>query len=258
MGKVKDRAKKLLKDKELEQTKHYSKKVSAIVLGAFSVLSCVLAVLGFLWLKTNFSDTDAFEAFVEKNYILSVISLIIICAFQVIVALIPGELVEIAAGYAFGAIPGALICLIGITLGSVCVLFLARKFGRRFVESLYPREKIDSLPILRDPKKRNIFTALLFLIPGTPKDLITYIIGITEMSIPLYLLIATTARIPSIIMSTIGGDALGESKFIYALIAFIISGVLSLVGYLIYTRISKNHKKNNKKNGDSNINNQKA
>ncbi len=255
MGKTKERTKKLFKDKELGETKHYSKKVSAIVLGAFSVLSCVLAVIGVIWLKINFSDTDAFQGFVEKNYILSAIALIIICAFQVIVALIPGELVEIAAGYAFGAIPGALICLTGITLGSVCVLLLTRKFGRRFVESLYPREKIDSLPILNDPKKRNAFTALLFLIPGTPKDLITYIIGITEMSIPLYLLIATVARLPSIIMSTIGGHALGDNKFVHALIAFIVSGVISLVGYLIYTRISKKRKKNDKKAPDSNINN---
>ncbi|MBQ7384398.1 MAG: TVP38/TMEM64 family protein [Clostridia bacterium] len=255
MGKAREKTKKIFKDRELEQTKHYSKRMSAIVLSAFSVLSCVLAILGFLWLKTNFSDVDVFKAFVEKNYLLSAIALIIICAVQVIIALIPGEIVEIAAGYAFGAIPGALICLAGITLGSVCVLLLARKFGRRFVESLYPREKIDSLPILNNPKKRNAFTALLFLIPGTPKDLITYIIGITEMSIPLYLLIATTARIPSIIMSTIGGDALGDNKFVYAIVAFIISGVISLVGYLVYLRISKKNKKKDENTSVSNINN---
>ncbi|MBO5415814.1 MAG: TVP38/TMEM64 family protein [Clostridia bacterium] len=255
MGKARERTKKLFKDKELGETKHYSKKVSAIVLSTFSVLSCILAIWGFIWLKTNFSDTDAFKAFVEKNYFLSAIALILICALQVIIALIPGELIEIAAGYAFGAIPGALICLTGITLGSVCVLLLARKFGRGFVESLYPREKIDSLPILRDPKKRNIFTILLFLIPGTPKDLVTYIIGITEMSIPLYLIIATFARIPSIIMSTIGGDALGDNKFVYALVAFIISGVVSLIGYLVYLRISKKHKKKVEISSTGNINN---
>lgn len=245
MGKRKEKAKQLFRDKELSETKHYSKKVSAIVLGAFSVLSCILAAVGVVLLKTRFSDTDAFKAFVDENYILSVFLLIIICAVQVIIALIPGELIEIAAGYAFGTLAGALICLAGITLGSIIVLLLTRKFGRRFVESIYPREKIDSLPILRDPKKRNVFTALLFLIPGTPKDLITYIIGITEMSIPLYLVIATAARLPSIIISTIGGDALGSDKFIRAITAFIISAVISLVGYLVYTKISKSHAKKN-------------
>ncbi|MBQ8140197.1 MAG: TVP38/TMEM64 family protein [Clostridia bacterium] len=249
--KAKEKAKKLFKDTELKETKHYSKKVSAIVLSSFSVLSCVLAVFGFIWLQTNFSDTDALKALVEKNYLLSAVVLIFICAIQVMVALIPGELVEIASGYAFGAIPGALLCLAGITLGSVCALLLTRKLGRKFVESIYPREKIDSLPILNDPKKRNVFVALLFLIPGTPKDLITYIIGITEMSIPSYLLIATAARLPSIIISTMGGDALGNDRFLYALIAFIVSAVVSLIGYLIYIKISQKHKKPLKKDTES-------
>jgi uncharacterized membrane protein YdjX (TVP38/TMEM64 family) len=63
------------------------------------------------------------------------------------------------------------------------------------------------------------------------------------MSIPLYLAIATAARFPSIIISTIGGDALGDDRFSHAIIAFIVSAVVSLVGYLIYLRISKKRKK---------------
>lgn len=239
MANKRDKAKAMFKDKPQKPVKHYSKKISAIVLAAFSVLSCLLAVIGVIFIKTNFSNVDIFRSFVEKNYLLSALSLILICAIQVIVALIPGELVEIAAGYAFGSLLGTLYTLIGITLGSILVILLARKLGRRFVESLYPREKIDSLPILNDKKRRNVLVALLFLIPGTPKDLITYVIGITDMSIPLYLVLATFARIPSILMSTIGGDALGDDKLIFALLAFIISGIISLIGYLIYMKITK-------------------
>lgn len=252
MGRRTERAKRLFRDKELGETKHYSKKVAAIALGAFSVLSCILAAVGVIFIKANFSDTDALQAFVEKNYLLSAIALVLICAVQVIVALIPGELVEIAAGYAFGSVMGALLCLMGITFGSVIVILITRKFGRRFVESLYPREKIDALPIINNPKRRNLLTLTLFLIPGTPKDLITYAVGITDMSIPTYLLLATAARFPSIIMSTVGGHALGNDKFTFALIAFAISGAVSLGGYLIYTGIIKKHRKNAKKENNSN------
>ena len=229
--------------KDKNKVKHYSKKVSAIALSTFSVLSCVLAVIGVIFIKANFSSVDIFRAFVEKNYFLSALSLIAICAVQVIIALIPGELVEIAAGYAFGAFFGTLYTLIGITLGSVIVVLLSRKLGRAFVESLYPREKIDALPILNDSKKRNALVCLLFLIPGTPKDLITYAIGITNMSIPLYLVLATFARIPSILMSTIGGDALGSNRFIFALITFAVSGVICLIGYIVYMKITNTHSK---------------
>ncbi|MBE6597437.1 MAG: TVP38/TMEM64 family protein [Ruminococcaceae bacterium] len=243
MGKRKERAKALFRDKKLEQTKTYSKKVSIVTLISFALLSLILAALGVVFIKNNFTDVDNLKRFVEENYILSALALIIICALQVIIALIPGELVEIAAGYAFGAIEGSLICLTGITLGSILVILLTRKIGRRFIESLCPREKLDSLPILSDPRKRNFATALLFLIPGTPKDLITYVIGITEMSIPLYVLISTIARLPSIIISAIGGDALGNKKFIFAIVAFLISGAVSLAGYIVYKLVIEKREK---------------
>ena len=222
--------------------KLYSRRVAKICLSAFSVLSCVLAAVGFVLLKTVFKDADVFKAFVDEHYLLSVIIMILICAVQVVIALIPGELVEITAGYAFGTFGGALIALAGITLGSTVALLLSKRYGRRLIESLYPKEKLDAIPIINEPKKRGALTAILFLIPGTPKDLLTYAVGLTDMSVPTYLAIATAARFPSIIMSTIGGDALGEDRFTHAIIAFIVSAVISLTGYLIYLRISKRKK----------------
>jgi uncharacterized membrane protein YdjX (TVP38/TMEM64 family) len=134
--------------------------------------------------------------------------------------------------------------MVGLTLGSVVAILLARRFGRRLVESLYPREKIDALPILNAPKKRNAMTFLLFLIPGTPKDLFTYVIGMTDMSIPLYIALTAIARIPSIVMSTIGGGALGDDKLGHAIIIFIVAAVVSGCGYLAYLGIQSRHKKN--------------
>lgn len=243
MGSKRDKIKHALEDKPLQEQKHYSKKVAATVLSVFSVLSVVLAVVMYFVLKREFSDTDAFQRLVSEHYVISAIVLILICALQVIVALIPGELVEIAAGYAFGALWGTMFCLIGILLGSVVVIILIRKIGRRFLESLVSREKIESLPILNDPKKRNVLTFLLFLIPGTPKDLVTYVIGVTNMSIPLYLLLTSVARLPSIVSSAVGGDALGANKLSLALTVLAITGVISLIGYGIYVKFFQKKKK---------------
>lgn len=244
MGKKRDRIKRALQDKPPADQKHYSKKIAATVLSVFSVLSVVLAVVLYFVLKHEFSDTDAFQRLVAEHYVISAILLVLVCALQVVVALIPGELVEIVSGYAFGAVPGTLLCLTGILLGSVTVLLLIRKFGRRFLESLVSREKIDSLPILNDPKKRNLLTFLLFLIPGTPKDLITYVIGVTNMSIPMYLLLTSVARLPSILSSAVGGDALGANQLSLALTVLAITGVVSLLGYVIYTKFFHKKKEN--------------
>lgn len=250
MGNKKEKVKKLLQDKELGETKHYSKRVAATVLTITSVVICILSLIGFLWLRKNFSNADVIKSFVEEHFLVGVLTMIFICAFQVVIALVPGELVEIAAGYVFGSWLGALICLIGTMIGSVLAILLVRRFGRRFVESLYPREKIDALPILRERKKRNVLTALLFLIPGTPKDLFTYVIGLTDMSITLYVLITSVARFPSIIMSTFGGNALGDDKLSKAAIIFIVTGVISLCGYLVYLYIQKRHSRHKAAEGD--------
>ena len=238
--------------KKSEKTRSYidvkavSKKAAAIALSIFSVLSCVLAVLGYLYIRNTFKDPSVVRDWINENFVLGVIAMILICAIQVIVALVPGELVEIAAGYVFGAWLGSLICFIGIMLGSVIVIFLTRKIGRRFIEALCPREKLESLPVLNDPKKRDSLTAILFLIPGTPKDLLTYIIALTEMSIPTYVLL-TAVRFPSIIISTIGGDALINKNLTKAIWIFIIAALISAFGYFLFLLIKKGKDKKKQK-----------
>ena len=244
MGKRGERVKHLFADKQRKQTKPYSKKSAAAILSVCSVFLCVLSVLGFLFIKTKFSDTDAIKTWVEENYVVGLCAMTLLCAVQVVIALIPGELIEIASGYAFGGIVGAGVCIVGTLLGSIVAILLARKFGRRLVEALYPREKIDALPILSEPKKRNLMTFVLFLIPGTPKDLFTYVVGMTEMSIPTYIVLTTFARMPSVIISTIGGGALGDNRFMQALVIFIIAAAVSGCGYLLYLFIQNRHKKN--------------
>ncbi len=247
LGKKREQVKHLFEDKQPTEAKTYSKRYAATVLSVISALLCVLSVLGFLFIRAKFQNSDAVRAWVQQNYALGIVVMLFVCAVQVVIAFIPGELVEIAVGYAFGPWLGAAICMVGATLGSVVAILLARRFGRRLVESLYPREKLDALPILNVPKKRNFMTFLLFLIPGTPKDLLTYVIGMTSMSIPLYVALTAVARFPSVIISTLGGDALGENQFRSAIIIFVIAAVISGLGYLAYLLIQKASKRIHKK-----------
>ena len=242
MGKRKEKVKKLFVDRHFEETQTYSKKYAATVLSVISVSVCILSVLGVLLIQKHFSNTYVIKKWIDEHYVMGFVIMTLLCALQVVIALIPGELLEIAAGYAFGGLMGTVVCVVGITLGSIVAILLARRFGRALVESLYPREKIDSLPIINTPKKRNVMTFLLFLIPGTPKDLFTYVIGLTEMSIPLYIVLTVFARLPSIVMSTIGGGALGDDKLGHAIVIFVVAAVVSGCGYLTYLVIQKKHK----------------
>ncbi|MBE6667084.1 MAG: TVP38/TMEM64 family protein [Ruminococcaceae bacterium] len=247
-----EKVKQMFADKEIEDRGHYTKKKAALIISVISIVMCVLTVVGIIILGKlqRELDENLVRSVTSKYPVASALVMVVLCAVQVIIAFIPGEVVEIAAGYAFGPLWGAVLCIIGSTLGSIIAILLARRFGRKLVESFYSREKLESLPIINNHKKRNFFVVLLFLIPGTPKDLITYIIGLTEMSIPLYLLLTTLCRFPSIITSTLSGGAIGNQNFKRAILFLMITAVVSGIGYLVYKKIQKSgHNKD--KSGES-------
>ena len=87
---------------------------------------------------------------------------ILVTAVQVVAAVVPGGPIEIAAGYCFGVLPGALICDIGMTIGSMLVFLLVRRFGMSFIEIFFSREKIESLKFLKTNGQSRLVIFLLF------------------------------------------------------------------------------------------------
>ena len=228
----------------MKQNTPMKKSRASLILSLLSAVFLTLTVLGIWFMREYLMDPALVREKIGEHYVLGAIAMVLISAVQVIVALIPGEFVEIAAGYCFGSWMGSLLCLGGIVLGSCITILLVRYFGARFVYAFYPKEKIDALPIINDPKKRNILTFILFVIPGTPKDLFTYAIGLTNMSIPLYIALTTAARFPSVILSTLSGDAVGTKDYTMAIVFVIVTAAVSGTGLLIYNAILKKKKKN--------------
>ena len=186
-------------------------------------------------------DPERLRAWLDKLGWKSRLAYIGMVCFQVIVAIIPGEPLELAAGYAFGAWEGTLLCLIGIFLGSMIVFLLVRKFGVKLVRLFFSQEKIDSMKFLKNQKKLFTVTAILMLVPGTPKDLLTYCAGLTNLPLTTWMLICSLGRIPSVITSTLGGHALSQKNYLYAAIVFTVTAVLCGFGLWLYARIQKKH-----------------
>ncbi len=192
------------------------------------------------------SEPEQFREWVKSNGLWSWLIFIGMMIFQVIIALVPGEPLEIGAGYAFGAVEGTVLCVVGVTLGSLIVFGLVRKFGIRLIEVFFDFEKIKKLKFLQNEKRLSLITFIVFFLPGTPKDLLTYFVGLTNISISKFILIISVARLPSIITSTVGGSALGVKEYEFAVIVFAATIVLSLLGLLIYNKICGRKAKKNK------------
>ena len=164
---------------------------------------------------------------------------------QIFVALIPGEPVELMLGYVWGPWLGTLTCLLGIFIGTATIFLLVRKFGMKFVSRFVDPEELKKYKFLRDRNKVDITVFILFFIPGTPKDALTYIAPIAPIGTWKYLLIATFARIPSIITSTILGDSIAEGKWVLAVIVFAITALISILGIIFGNRfVDRRNEKN--------------
>ena len=184
-------------------------------------------------------EPERFQAWVDAQGVRAPLLFVGMVVLQIVVAIIPGEPLEIAAGYAFGALEGTLLCLIGALVGRVAVFLLVRRFGVRAVEVFFPLEKVQSLRFLQNEKKLTFWVFFLFFLPGTPKDVLCYIVGLTKISLRSWIIISTIAPIPSIITSTIGGDALGMGDYAFAVLVFVITLVISGLGLLAYRAICR-------------------
>ena len=154
-----------------------------------SLLSLLILLLFFaavtVWiggpLLEMLGDPDEFRSWVDSHSMFGRLIFIGMVILQVIVAVIPGEPMEIGAGYAFGAVEGTILCLVGTAIGSSLVFLFTKKLGIRMVEAFISREKLQSLKFLQNAERLNLVIFLAFLIPGTPKDVLTYFAGLTPI-----------------------------------------------------------------------------
>ncbi len=234
--------------KKHDENKSYLRRRRLVSVGSLLLFSVVLVLLTLLVVKVLspfMTSTEEFRAFLDTFGWPGRFILFGLQVLQVIVAFIPGEIIELGAGYAYGAFEGTLICLAGVALSSALVFLLTKKVGVRLAEAFISQDKIRELRFINSEKKLKRLVFLLFFIPGTPKDVLTYFVGLTDMNLSQFLTITLTARIPSVLSSTLCGQMLGVQDYKTAIIVYAITGVCSAVGYWLYNKILK--KRRNKK-----------
>lgn len=152
---------------------------------------------------------------------------------QIVAAIIPGAPIEAMGGVLFGGFWGIIWCFCGIFIGTAIVFFLVRRFGRPLVYKIFSEDKLNNIRLLNDERKLTATIFILFLIPGTPKDFLTYIAGLTKIKPSKFFFTAALARTPSMACSVFMGANIGEGRFLTGLIILSVVIVLSIVGYFI-------------------------
>lgn len=205
----------------------------------FIILINIMLVIAFCLVIYKIFKTFAGNPVILKKELmkfgnLGKVILILIMAFQVIFVFLPGEVIEVAAGFSYGTFEGLITCLLGTIIGTIIIYGLLNKYGIKFINKFYDTNKINQINFLKKEKHLEIIIFIIFFIPGTPKDLITYLAPFTRLELTTFLAITSIARIPSIITSTISGSALSNQNYQLTIWVFIITGVISILGLLIY------------------------
>ena len=189
-------------------------------------------------------DTDRFKAWIDGFGVWGIIVFVAIRILQTVVKFIPTEPIEITAGLVWGWFGGFLLCLLGNIIGSIIILIMTWWIGMRILRLFRLEKKLQSMRFLQDREKRNRLLFIFYLVPGTPKDTMTYFAGLTDMNKIEFMIISSIARIPAIVSSTICGAYLGANNFKVAAIVFVVTALLSIPGAILYKKISARYIQN--------------
>jgi uncharacterized membrane protein YdjX (TVP38/TMEM64 family) len=156
---------------------------------------------------------------------------------QVVVAFIPGEVVQLVIGAIYGPFFGTLLTAIGALVSSMFVFVVVRRLGAPFVHSMIGKNHADKLRFFQESKRLDTIVFVLFLIPGLPKDVFTYLVPLTKMRAANFFILSTLGRIPGIAASAYIGNAAAQGDYVGATIVGVIAGGLGLLGIVFNQKI---------------------
>lgn len=156
---------------------------------------------------------------------------------QIIVAFIPGEVVQIAAGMMYGPLWGSVVILVGCVLSSMVVYELVHKLGAPFVRSMVGEKQLLKFRQFELSGKFGVTVFILFLIPGFPKDVLTYIVPLSDMNLRTFLLLSTISRTPGVIISTYAAAGLADGNIVTSVIIFVAAALIAIIVLLLRNRI---------------------
>ena len=210
-------------------------KVFKLVMFIIAITICVGATIYLLPVIKNLSTVEgqiAFKQKVESSGMLGLLLLFGLEVAQIFLFIIPGEPIEILAGMCYGGLWGTVFIMASAGIISTAIFFLVRKLGKKFVYEFSDEDKvkkIENSKLFQNPKKIEMIMLILFLLPGTPKDLLVYIAGLLPIKPSRFILISTFARFPSVITSTIAGSGITNNNLKVTIVTYIITGMIALI-----------------------------
>lgn len=220
-------------------------KIFKITLFIIAVILLTIITIYLFPVMKNLSTKEgqiAFKQKVTSSGIYGLSLLFLIQLAQIFLFILPGEPIEILAGMCYGWFWGTVFIMLSSAVIASLIFILVRKIGKQFVYDFSDEEKIKKLEnnkLFKNPKKIELIFFILFLLPGTPKDLLTYLAGLLPIKFRRFVVISTIARIPSIVTSTIAGANIASGDWKKGLLLYGIIVVVVLIFLYFFNKFDK-------------------
>lgn len=222
----------------MQTNKSYSRNKRLITYIKFAfLLLLIIGIPAVLYIKYGneiFSAAAAARVinYLKENKNISFLLIILLQAVQVIICILPGQPIQFASSYMFGIIPGFILSIIGAIIGTSISFYLAKFLGSDMMYLLFDKEKIRDYQAKLNSGRGLAIVMLIYLIPGVPKDLVSYAAGISDMKFRPFIIASSIARSPGMLGSLLLGYFFSKGNYT-AIIVLAFAAILVLVICLI-------------------------
>lgn len=190
------------------------------------------------WIE-RMSSLENVNAYFEEYKTASVFVYIGAQIVQIVICIIPGQWLQLAAGYMYGFWLGYLFSLAGAAIGTVFTYYLAKLLGHDAMHLIFGEAKIRENIARLNSKRAIVVVFLIFLIPGVPKDLFNYAAGISEMKLKPFLIVSLIGRSPGMMGSLLIGRQIESGYYTSAIVIAVIAVALCIIGVIMRKRLTK-------------------
>lgn len=184
------------------------------------------------------SSLDNINSLFEEYKGYSILIYIIAQIFQIVICVIPGQMLQFAAGYAFGFWLGLLFSLIGAAVGAVISYYLAKLLGQGVLYLIFDEPQMEAFIEKLNSKKAIAAVFAIYLIPGLPKDACSYAAGISNMKLKPFLIVSLLGRTPAMAGSLLIGNQIELGAYSIAIIIGVMAVILCILGIIFRNKIT--------------------
>lgn len=213
--------------------------IVSVSAAGYLVLIALLAVIYWEELSAYLSDPALFRSWISSFGITGKLVYMLLAAVQVALAVIHDGPIQIAGGYAFGTAWGVALFIAGAEIGSLIAFLLSRRFGKMVINLFYSEEKYEKFFGDIEGKNLYILVFLLYLIPGTPKDMLTYCFGTTKVKLHYFLMIVGIARLPAVLLTVMIAQNIVNSDILMLLSIVSLFALLYFIGMWVRKYLKK-------------------